>query len=106
MKILLLILSTISTANAAAKDIAKATFQVSCERTYFKIVAEYFEETKLDKVTKGFTDSCKAMSEKSMLDNPIAYGCALAIKQFKITKPELPDKQVLYDKFCKDIAEN
>ena len=106
MKYLIAFLLTISSAQAEAPSISRATFLVSCERTYFKIVAEYFEESKLNKLTKGFTDSCKTMSmHYNLEDIPLGLGCSLAIKQMKITKPELPEKQVLYDKFCKDIAE-
>lgn len=104
MKYLILLLMA-TTAQAASKDQGKAVFQVACERTYFKITAEYFEGTDVGKVTQGFTSSCKTMAEKYNMEFPVQLGCSMAIKQMRITKPSLPSGDDMYKKFCSEVAE-
>lgn len=83
----------------------RIVFQLSCERTYFRIMSEYIAPKDLAGTAKQFEGSCTAMQAKYNMDLPAGLGCVMAIKQFRASYPDLPSKDELYDRFCKPIAE-
>lgn len=99
---LILMISSLAQADPLPK---KVVFQLSCERTYLRIVAEYFNPKSLARMADTFAQSCAEMSTGEFKNAPAGMGCIAAITQLKKARPDLPSPDALFVKFCESIAE-